>query len=143
MKEKKTSEFVGSIFGAIIGLVIMNTYMIWQKYTHGVVLDSWFNILWAANLSMVVSLVGDLLLAIYRPAPLLSFIQMIKSVTSVLSAFVFYSIFPVDFSQISLSWLNTVLRILTIVGMVGGSISVLVNLVWLVTGKQYQTEKSD
>jgi hypothetical protein len=143
MKEKKTSEFVGSVIGAIIGLIIMNTYMIWQKYTHGVVLDSWFSILWAANLSMVVSLVGDLLLAVYRPAPLLSFIQLIKSVASVLSAFVFFSIFPVDFSQISLGWINTVMRILTIVGMVGGSISVIVNLVWLVTGKQYQSATSD
>ncbi len=138
MKEKKTVEFIGSIFGAIIGLIVMNTYLIWQRYTHGVVLDSWFNILWAANLSMVVSIVGNLLLAVYRPASMYSFVQMVISVTSVLSAFVFFTVFPVDFAQIGLGFFNYILRILTIVGMVGGSISVVVYLVWLLTGKQYK-----
>lgn len=138
MKEKKTVEFIGSIFGAIIGLIIMNTYTIWQRYTHGVVLDSWFNILWAANLSMVVSIIGNLLLAVYRPASIYSFVQLITSLASVLSAFVFYAIFPLDFSQIGLGWFNSIFRILTIVGIVGGAISAIVYLVWLVTGKQYK-----
>lgn len=138
MKEKHTMEFVGSIFGAIIGLIMMNTYLIWQRYTHGVVLDSWFNILWAANLSMVVSIIGNLLLAVYRPASMYSFVQLITSLTSVLSAFVFFTVFPVDFAQIGMGWLNNVLRILTIVGMVGGAISAVVYLVWLLTGRQYK-----
>lgn len=138
MKEKKTVEFIGSIFGAIIGLIIMNTYTIWQRYTHGVVLDSWFNILWAANLSMVVSIIGNLLLAVYRPASMYSFVQLITSLASVLSAFVFYTIFPLDFSQVGLGWFNSVFRILTIVGIIGGAISAIVYLVWLVTGKQYK-----
>jgi hypothetical protein len=142
MKEKKTTECVGSIISAIIGLIIMNTYMIWQRFTHGVVLDNWFSILWAANLSMVVSIIGNLLLAVYRPARVYSFVQLIHSLASVLSAFVFYGIFPLDFSQIALGWLNTVFRILTIVGMVGGSISALVFLIWFVTGKQYALAKS-
>jgi len=142
MKEKNTIEFVGSIIGAIIGLVMMNTYMIWQRYTHGVVLDSWFSILWAANLSMVVSIIGNLLLAIYRPASMYSFVQLITSLTSVLSAFVFFTVFPVDFAQIGLWWFNNVLRILTIVGMVGGSISAVVYLVWLLTGRQYKPSVS-
>lgn len=138
MKEKKTIDFIGSIFGAIIGLIFMNTYMIWQKYTHGVVLDSWFSILWAANLSMVISIIGNLLLAVYRPARVYSFVQLVTSLASVLSAFVFYGIFPLDFTQIGLGWLNNAFRILTIAGIVGGSISAIVYLVWLVTGKQYK-----
>lgn len=138
MKEKKTGEFVGSIFGAIIGLIFMNTYMIWQKYTQGVVLDSWFSILWAANLSMVVSIIGNLLLTVYRPASIYSFVQLIISLASILSAFVFFGIFPLDFAQIGLGWLNSAFRILTIVGIVGGAISAIVYLVWLVIGKQYK-----
>ncbi len=138
MKEKNTADFAGSVIGAIIGLIIMNTYMIWQKYTHGVVLDSWFTILWASNLSMVVALIGNLLLAVYRPARLYSFVQLIISLASILSVFVFYGIFPLDFAQIGLGWINNVLRILMVVGMVGGSISVIVYLVWLLTGKQYK-----
>lgn len=138
MKEKKTMDFVGSIIGAIIGLIIMNTYTIWQRYTHGVVLDSWFSILWAANLSMVVSIIGNLLLAVYHPARMYLFVQLITSLASVLSAFVFYGIFPLDFSQIALGWLNNVFRILTIVGIAGGLISAIVYLVWLVSGKQYK-----
>jgi len=137
MKEKKTGEFIGSVIGAIFGLIIMNTYMIWQGYTNGVVLDSWFDILWAANLSMIVALIGNLLLVVYRPASMYSFVQLVISAASVLSAFVFFNIFPVDFAQIGLGWLNNVLRILTIIGMVGGGISVLVYFVRLITGRQY------
>lgn len=139
MKEKKTSEFIGSVIGAIFGLIIMNTYIIWQKYTHGVVLDSWFTILWASNLSMVVALIGNLLLAVYRPAMLYSFVQLIISLASILSVFVFFGIFPLDFAQIGLGWINIVMKIFMVVGMVGGSISVIVYLVWLVTGKQYKS----
>jgi hypothetical protein len=138
MKEKKTMELVGSMIGAIIGLIIVNTVALWRGYTHGVVLESWNAILWAANLSMVSQIAGNMILIIYRPARFYSFIQMIVSALGLLSIFVFYGIYPLDFSQIGLGWINLVFKVLMIVGMVGGSIGVIVYLVRSVAGTPYK-----
>ncbi len=97
MKEKKTIGFVGAIIGAIIGLVIVNTVPLWSHLTNGVILDSWVNILWAANLSMVVQIIGNFILAVYRPARLYSFLQAIFSAVGLLSLIVFFNVFPLDF----------------------------------------------
>lgn len=100
MKEKKTTEFVGAIIGAILGLVIVNSVPLWRYLTHGVVLESWVNILWAANLSMVAQIIGNFVLAIYRPARLYSFLQAILTAAGLISVIVFYNVFPLDFSQV-------------------------------------------
>ncbi len=137
MKEKKTIGFVGAIIGAIIGLVIVNTVPLWSHLTNGVILDSWVNILWAANLSMVVQIIGNFILAVYRPARLFSFLQAIFSAVGLLSLIVFFNVFPLDFSQLVGSWFNLLLKIVLIVAMIGSLIAVLVNMVRAISGTQY------
>jgi hypothetical protein len=137
MKEKKTMDFVGAIFGAIIGLAIVNTVPLWLHLTNGVVLESWVNILWAANLSMAVQIAGNLMLAVYRPARLYAFIQAVFAATGLIGVIVFYTVFPLDFSVIVGNWLNLLTKAVLIIAMVGTSISIVVHLVRTVLGTQY------
>lgn len=99
MKEKKALDFVGSIIGNIIGLALVNSYFLWKPLTHGIVLDTWTEALWAANVSLVVQIAGNLILAFYHPARLYFFIQAIFSAAELLSVIVFYIVFPLDFSH--------------------------------------------
>ncbi len=137
MKEKKIIDFVGAIIGAIIGLVFVNTVPLWSRLTHGVILDSWVNILWAANLSMAVQIIGNLVLAIYRPARLYSFMQAIFAAVGLVSLIVFFNVFPLDFSQIVGSWLNLFLKFILVLAMIGTLIGMIVNLVRTIIGTQY------
>jgi hypothetical protein len=142
MKEKKTLEFVASVVANLIGIAIINTAIIWRQYTKGVILESWIEILWAANLSMIVQIVGNLLLAIYRPARMYSLLQAIFTGVGLVSVVVFYHVFPLDFSQIVGSWLNTLLKAVLIIAMAGLSIAIVVNLVRVVTGTQYDSVRT-
>jgi hypothetical protein len=81
MKEKKTSECIGAMIGGVIGLIIVNSVPLWAHLTNGIILASWGKILWAANLSMILQIVGNFFLAIYRPVRLYSFIQLLLAVT--------------------------------------------------------------
>lgn len=140
MKEKRTSEMIGEFIGAIIGLLIVNSVPYWRGLTHGVILESWVNILWAANLSLITQLAGYAILMVYRPARLYSFIEMVMSITGLVSVIVFYQVFPLDFSQLVGNWLNILLRALLILGMVGTSIAILVHFFRTVIGTQYKLE---
>lgn len=142
MKERKTADFVGAIIGAIIGLIIVNSVPLWSHLTHGVILDSWVNILWAANLSMAFQIVGNFILAIYRPARLYSFIQAVLTAAGLVSVIVFYNVFPLDFSQLVGNWLNLLVKGALILAMFGTTIGIIVYLVRAIAGTKY-TQATD
>ncbi len=142
MKEKRTGELVGSVIWNIIAIVFVNSVLLWRQYTHGVVLESWAEILWAANLSFAVQAAVSLALSFYRPAWLYSFLQLIATAAGLVSVIVFFVVFPLDFSVVVGSWLNTLVKILLIVGIGGTSIGLIVWLVRLLTGRGYEASRA-
>lgn len=129
MKEKRTAEYVAAVIANIVVLVFMNTVMLWQQSTRGVVLESWVAILWAADLSLGMQILGNLFLAFYRPAWLSALMQALFSALGVLGLIVFFTVFPLDFSRLVGPWLNTLLRVVLVVGMVGSIIAFIVSVV--------------
>ncbi|HUI70516.1 MAG TPA: hypothetical protein VL354_08320 [Spirochaetia bacterium] len=129
MKEKKTGDYVGAIVGNLIALVFMNTVLLWRQYTQGVILESWVNILWAVNVSLLAQMVGNLILCFYRPSWFSALMRSAFAATGLMSAIVFFMVFPLDFSQLVGMWLNTAVRVLVIMGMAGAAIGFLVELV--------------
>jgi hypothetical protein len=142
MKEKNTSEFVGSIIGSIIGLAIINSVALWRPWTHGVVLESWNSILWAANFSLMTQIAGNLILAFYRPARLYSIINVIIAAAGFLSVSVFFAVFPLDFSLVIADWFNTLVRVAVVIGMFGTLIALIVHLVRAILGTQYRQNQN-
>jgi hypothetical protein len=117
--------------------VIVNTVPLWSHLTHGVILDSWVNILWAANLSMFAQIVGNGMLAVYRPARLYSLVQGIMAAAGLVSVIVFFNVFPLDFSQVIGSWMNVLAKAALILAMFGTSIGIIIYLVRAVIGTQF------
>ena len=137
MKEKKTSGYVGSVIANLVMLEFVNTIPLWRHLTRNVILASWTDVLWALNLAIGVAILGNLLLAYYRPARLQFFFGMLFSATNILSASVLYRVFPLNFSQIVGDWLNTLVKALFIVGIVGASIAFVVYLVRFIAGDRH------
>jgi hypothetical protein len=147
MKEKRTSEFVASVVVNVIILGVVNTAPVWRHLTHNVVLASWTHVLWAMNTALGIVILGNLLLAYYRPARLQAFFGMVFDAANFFSSLVFYIVFPLDFSPIVGDWLNTLLRALLIVGMCASAIAFIVHLVRMIVGDAHRVspahERSD
>ncbi len=138
MKQKSTGELIGGMVAAIVMIALVNSVLLWRHLTHGVVLESWVDILWAANLSLVLQVAGNLLLAFFRPPRLYSFLQAVFAAAGLVSVIVFYIVYPLDFSRIVGDWLDSAVRIALIVGMAGSAIAVVVHLVRFALGRPYQ-----
>jgi hypothetical protein len=117
MREKKAVDYVGALVGTIVGIVFVNTVLLWRQYTQGVILPTWVDTLWAANISLLVQAVGNLLLVFYRPPRFAALVQAAFAAAGLLSLIVFFIVFPLDFSGLVGQWLNTLLKALLAVGM--------------------------
>lgn len=134
MKEKKTRELTASSIANLIGIVLFNTVPLWRQYAQGVVLEDFVRILWAANLSFLVQLAGNLSLMFYRPPRFAAFIQIFTTSAALFSMIVFFTIFPLDFSQVGLEWVNTAMKVVLIAAMGGTGIALIVQIVQLSVG---------
>jgi hypothetical protein len=135
MKEKKTGDFVAAVIFNIIACVFMNTLLLWRQWTQGVILESWVDILWAANISLGVQIVGNLVLAFSHPPRLQTLMRALFAAAGLLSAIVFFIVFPMDFSHLVGAWLNTLLKVLLTIGIGVSLIAFVVESVRFILGK--------
>jgi hypothetical protein len=142
MKEQNTGHYVGAILGNFIAIVFMNTVLLWRQFTQGVILSSWIDILWAANLSLVVQMLGNLLLAFYRPPRFTALMHALFAAASLVSLIVFFLVFPLDFSRLVGIWLNTLLKVLIVVSMGVTLITGTVQLVRFIVGPGRREERT-
>jgi hypothetical protein len=141
MKERTTADLTASSIANAIGIVLFNTVPLWRQYTQGVVLQDFVQILWAANISFLVQIAGNLSMMFYRPPRFAAFTRILATSASLLSLIVFYVVFPLDFSQVGAAWVNSALRVVLIAGMIGSSIALIVQTVQLAaTWQQFQYE---
>jgi hypothetical protein len=130
-REKSAGDHAGAVIGNIIALVAINLYPLWRPLTAGVVTEGWTRILWAADLSLLAQIGGNLILLFWRPRWLRYLFELVFSAAGLLSVAVFFAVFPLDFSRVVGDWLNTLTRVILILGMLGTAIGVVVNLVRL------------
>lgn len=142
MREKKTGDYAGAIVGNLILLVFMNTLLLWRQHTQGVVLESWADILWAADISLGAQIIGNLLLCFYRPRLLTTFVRCVFAAAGLLSIIVFFIVFPLDFSHLVGPWLNTLLKVLLIIGIGGTLIGLVVELVQLIRAASHAATRT-
>jgi len=91
--------------------------------------DSFPEVLWALNTSIAVSLAGNLILIFFHPRFLHHLLTAVFSVFGILATSVLLSVFPFEFAELVGEWLNILVRIVLIVGIVGSAIGVVVNIV--------------
>jgi hypothetical protein len=142
MKEKKPIEFAVATAVNVVLLMGINAWRLWQPWTRGVILDSFGEILWAANFALAVQIVGNLMLVFFRPPRMYSFLQALFATVGLVSIIVFYRVFPLDFSQLVASWMNLFFKAALIIGMVGSSIAILVHLIRTLTGTAYEARST-
>ena len=91
--------------------------------------EAYPEILGAVTVSLSVQIAFSAVLVLFHPLWLHYLAQVVFSGVSVMALAVVIQVFPFDFSALVDSWLNTVVRIVLIVALVGTVIGGVVNLV--------------
>lgn len=122
----RISNYIPSVIFNIIILIVVNKIPDWNI---AFITESYPEILRAVNMSLIVHIAGNLILIFIHPLLLHHLTNAVFSVFSLIAAWVILSVFPFDFSEIAGSWLNTVVRICLIVGVVGSAVSIVVHVI--------------
>jgi hypothetical protein len=89
------------------------------------------DVLWAVNLSLLASLLANLAYVVYDPVWFKALGDLITTALGVVPAVLLWRVFPFDFSGSSSGW-GIVARVVLMVGIVGGTLGILVQIGMLV-----------
>jgi hypothetical protein len=122
----RKGEYIGNVIFGFIFLWIVNKVPEWNL---GFIRDNYEVILWILNLNIMVQIAGNALMFIVELAPVRYFSRMVMEAASFLLNIVLYYIYPFDFSHFhGLFWLDMLIPILLIIGMVVSALKVFSNL---------------
>jgi hypothetical protein len=125
-KEPSRASFVVAIIVNLIFIYIVNQVSYWDI---SFITSAWSETLWILNLSLIVTIIGNLLFLFYHPQWFRSLAQIVMNIFVFWAIKALYTVFPFNFSQPSLMLLTWVVLLLL---MVGVSISIIVEIVKLV-----------
>lgn len=140
MRVKRTGEYVGRALALVVVLVLVNLVPLFRPASRGVVLETWADVLWAINLSLVLQIVGNGALVIYRRVWLEGLLRAMFAGSGLLALIVFYIVLPLDFSRVGGRWLDIAVRAVLVAGMVGAFVDGIVQLLRFI-GEGFPKEK--
>ena len=126
MPRRRMTDYIFAVIFNIAFLVVVNKVPDWNILF---ITDSFPAILWAVNTSLAVSIAGNLILIFFHPRFLHHLLNAVFAVFGILATSVVLSVFPFEFADLVGEWLNIVVRIALIVGIVGSAIGVVVHIV--------------
>ncbi len=125
-KEKShKSEYAGAIIFNLIFIYIVNNLLNWHI---SFITDSLNSILWIINLSIAVAVTGNFLLLLYDPDWLRHITKILMNIFAFIAAYFIIKVFPFNFST---AYLNEIVFVLIILGMIAIVIASLYELVML------------
>jgi hypothetical protein len=108
--------YIASAVFTGIFLWVLNQLPLWRPFF---LLDSYSEVLWAINMSLIVQIVLNLVLIFFHPLFFHHLAQTVFSLVSFISLLWIVRVFPVDFSARLGDWFNLLFRIVLIVALVG------------------------
>jgi hypothetical protein len=122
----RKGEYIGNVIVGFISLWFVNKIPDWNL---GFIRDNYEVILWMLNLSIMIHIGGNTLMFLVQLPAVRYLARMVMETAGFVTNIVLYYVYPFDFSHFhGLFWLDTVIPILLIVGMVVSALKVLANL---------------
>lgn len=112
-KESKKSEYIVAVIFNLIAFYIANNIINWNL---SFIAPTFTQVLWAINLAIGVTILGNIILLVYDPSWLRHLTKAVMNVFSFVAAYTFYIIFPLSFTQ---NWINIFIVFLIILTMIG------------------------
>jgi|WetSurMetagenome_2_1015567.scaffolds.fasta_scaffold434175_1 uncharacterized membrane protein len=127
-KNVKISEYIAAIIFSLLFLYIVNNLLNWNI---SFISESFNQVLWAINLSILVTIIGNILLIIYHSSWFIHSIKAIINFFSLIATYIFYSVYPLIISQ---SYINVALKIILILIIIGTVISIIYHIFRIIYG---------
>lgn len=129
-RKNHRAEAVWSIIWNLIFLYIVNKVPDWNL---PFITESYVAVLWILNLNLVVQIAGWVLILFLDVRWLWHLVRAILDAASLVVLLALYFLYPFDFSEIGgAEWLDIVLPIIFIVGMVASGIGIIIHLLKLI-----------
>lgn len=117
-KTVRRSEYIFSIFANLILYYIANNILNWNL---SFIAPTFSQVLWAINLSIGITILGNILLIVYNPAWLRHIVKAIMNFFALIATYIFYTVFPLTLNPIY----TLMVQILLILAMIAVIISIL------------------
>jgi hypothetical protein len=122
---QRKGEYIGNVIVGLISLWVVNKVPDWNL---GFIRDNYEVILWMLNLSIMIQIGGNALMFLVEMAAVRYLARMVMETAGFVTNILLYFVYPFDFSHFhGLFWLDTLIPILLIVGMVVSALKVLTN----------------
>jgi hypothetical protein len=120
VKEKaiKRSEYIFAIIVNLMIIYIVNNLLNWNL---SFISSSFSQVLWAINLSIIVTILGNLLFLVYNPSWFRHLMKAIMNIFGLLAVYIFYKVFPLIISQ---TYIILTIKIVLIIIMVVVTLSI-------------------
>ncbi len=115
-RPNRPSGYIASAVFNGVALWVMNQLPVWKPFF---LLDSYADVLWAINMSLIVQIVLNLVLIFFHPLFFHHLIQTVFSLVSIVAMVWILRVFPVNFSVRLGDWANWLFRIVLIVALIG------------------------
>lgn len=129
IKSQQKSEYFVAIIFNLIFLYIVNNLLNWHVYF---VLNTFNDVLWIINLSVIATIIGNVLLLLYSPERFRHVMKIILNIFAFVAVYFVYVVFPFNFYNSFYNWAFGILLILAMIGII---IAIIVEIYLLVTGK--------
>jgi hypothetical protein len=119
MNSSRPNNPGGYVASAVLNAVmlwVMNQLPVWKPFF---LLDSYSEVLWAINMSLIVQIILNLVLIFFHPLFFHHLIQTVFSLVSIIALLWIVQVFPLDFSSRLGDWFNVLFRVVLIVALVG------------------------
>jgi hypothetical protein len=133
IKNRIWEEKRGYVVAIIVNLILLYIFNNLINWHVNFVTNALNNVLWIINLSIIVAVIGNALLLLYNPELFRHVMTTIINIFAFVAVFLLYMVFPFNLNNFYIYW---GLYILLIILMIGLAISIIIELYYLMTGKQ-------
>lgn len=129
LRRERNREYVTSIIFNFIFLYIFNNLLNWHVYF---ITRAFNEVLWIINLSIVVTIIGNFFMLLYRPDWFRHVTKIVLNIVAFAAVYIVYKVFPFNFSNTFLNWGLSALLILAMISII---IAIIVEIYLLITKK--------
>jgi hypothetical protein len=135
IKRERKSEYLVAIIFNLIFYYIVNNLLNWQVYF---ITNSFNEVLWIINLSIIITIIGNIVLLVYSPEKFRHVMKIILNIIAFIAVYFVYIVFPFNFYNSFYDWGFSILMILAMIGII---IAIIVEIYLIITGKPKLTGK--
>lgn len=121
---KKRGDYIGSIIGNVIAIIIVNNILKWNL---PFIKETFAECIFVLNLSITANIFGNALLIAFDTRFMRNLVNLILSIFGLIATYTVYRIYPFDFEKfLGFYFLDVILKIILLISVIVTGIKIIV-----------------